>query len=173
MGAAVFLLKKSLNRENEEHPPYKTLRSQNPAHAHLPKSNKEPQPQTAQHSLPKTPVTLTKEQKDAKLAQLHECAITYEATSLPLIEPALYSEDPEIRTAALNAIIILGAREGGAILRKAANTARNSREAAELLAKAEYVELPSATSLGLITIGKKPNKQSDSLVRSNSPFQGK
>lgn len=71
-----------------------------------------------------------------------EYATSYEATSLPLIEPSLYSEDPKIRAAALNAVVVLGANEGGAVLRRAAAAAKDQKEALELLEKAEWVELP-------------------------------
>ena len=71
-----------------------------------------------------------------------EYATSYDATSLHLIEPSLYSEDPKIRAAALNAVVVLGANEGGAVLRKAADKTKDPKEAVKLLENADWLELP-------------------------------
>jgi len=85
---------------------------------------------------------VTEEQKFAQLDNLQEAAITYSPAAIPLIEPSLYSSDREIREAAADAMVALGETAGAAVLRKAAAKARDPREAAALLERAEYLELP-------------------------------
>jgi hypothetical protein len=92
--------------------------------------------------------------KEYQQSKLREYAITYDVSSLPLIEPYLYSSDPDIRADALNAVIVLGAQEGGRVLRQAAASIKDPKEAAEFLSKADYVELPSISSLNLRVIKK-------------------
>jgi len=104
------------------------------AHRQLPATAKRPP------FVPPPPQT----SKEIVLHTLGEAATTYEATSLPVIEPHLYSPDPEIRGAALNAVVILGDKAGAPLLRKAALSATNSAEAAELMDQAAYLELPPA-----------------------------
>ena len=106
--------------------------------------------------LTQTSTNLSPEQKELKVAQLLKYATSYDPTTLPLIEPSLYSTDSEVRGAALNAVVILGAQEGGVILRKAAAASKDPNEASELLAKADYLELPSLTALHLKIISEKP-----------------
>lgn len=94
------------------------------------------------------------DENDVILAQLHGYATTYDSSYLPLIEPFLYSQDPTIRDAALNAVIVLGSKEGGIIIRRAASSLQNQKEVADFLSKAEYVELPSISTLNLRLIKK-------------------
>lgn len=86
-------------------------------------------------------------QKSQILEELRAAAITYNREALPLIEPHLYSTDPEVRQAAVEAIILLGAKEGAPLLRKASASWDDRNEAAQLLEKADYLELPSGNLL--------------------------
>ena len=85
--------------------------------------------------------------KEKILSDLNRYACTYQASSLPQIEPYLYSKDKDLREAALNDIVILGDAAGAPILRKAADQSQDTAEAAELLNKANYLELPSGSLL--------------------------
>ena len=90
-------------------------------------------------------LTVSQEQKEAILSRLSQAACSYQATSLPLIEPYLYSADQSLRDAAVNAVMTLGDASGGAVLRKAASADTTPAEAADLLQKAAYLELPPAS----------------------------
>jgi len=85
--------------------------------------------------------------KEKILTDLNRAACTYDASSLPKIEPYLYSKDKDLREAALNNIVTLGDAAGAPILRKAAKQSEDPMETAELLSKANYLELPSGTLL--------------------------
>jgi hypothetical protein len=183
LAGAVFLLVDSIHRKDGYQHPSDVPKVEPPPKVLLQKNDRAPDvrrvsPASQTPLAPKPPLTnppiQNQEQKDAKIAQLLEYATSYEATSLPLIEPSLYSSDAEIRAAALDAVVVLGAREGGAILRKAATATQDPKEAAELLAKADYVELPSITSLNLKIIGKNPPTQKKPQAINNSTaIQGK
>jgi len=82
------------------------------------------------------------EQKFALFEALREASAIYSPEGIPLIEPSLYSSDREIREAAANALVVLGEGAGAAVLRQAAAKASDPGEAADLLKKAEYLELP-------------------------------
>lgn len=94
-------------------------------------------------------------QKEAICSRLIEYASSYEATSLPLIAPYLTSNDREIRDAAVNAIVVLGDASGGAILRNAAASIKDPREAAAMLDQADYVELPRVPIQAMPKLNKK------------------
>ena len=94
-----------------------------------------------------SPPEITPAEKEVVLADLNRAACTYEASSLPKIEPYLYSKDKELREAALNDIVILGDAAGAPLLRKAAEQSQDPNEAAELMNKANYLELPSGSLL--------------------------
>ena len=68
--------------------------------------------------------------------------MTYDAKSLPKIEPFLYSDEPAIREAALNAIVNLGDEAGAEILRRAARSMVDPKEELEALEKAAFLRLP-------------------------------
>ena len=80
--------------------------------------------------------------KDAILAAIQEAAITYDPTSLPAIAPHLGSQDPVVRAAAVDGIMLLGDAAGAPLLRRAADRSANAAESASLKAKAAYLELP-------------------------------
>jgi hypothetical protein len=90
------------------------------------------------------PVSQNSPAKDQIKGNLYELSITYDPSNLPKIEPFLYSEDSEIREAAIDAIVLLGHSEGASLLREAANKMLDPRFAVSLLDKAAFLELPSA-----------------------------
>jgi len=85
--------------------------------------------------------------KETVLSSIHSAAITYDPASLPQISPFLSSPDPEIRAAAIDGIMLLGDAAGSPLLRQAAAQTGNPAEAADLRAKADYLELPPAKLL--------------------------
>lgn len=78
------------------------------------------------------------------LARIEAAYTTYKPESLPLIEPYLDHQDAEIRAAAREAVVQLGATEGAELLRRAARKIRDPREAVEFLDAAAFLELPPA-----------------------------
>ena len=77
------------------------------------------------------------------LDSIQLASISYDPVELPRIQPYLTHSDPEVREAALNGIVVLGHAAGAPLLRNAASRITNPIEAAELLKKADYLELPS------------------------------
>ena len=82
--------------------------------------------------------------KETILSNLVQYSSSYQATALPLIAPYLSSSDPEIEEAAVNAIVVIGSPAGAPLLRQAAGAMKDPHDAAALLDKADYLELPSA-----------------------------
>ncbi len=80
------------------------------------------------------------------MRDLHEAAVTYDPAQLSVIRPYLTHSDPAIRAAAANAMVVLGDASAAPILRKAALSLGSTDEAKSLEKKAEYLELPPATS---------------------------
>jgi hypothetical protein len=93
---------------------------------------------------PTVGVTTQVEIQAAILEEIHEAAISYEASELPLIEKYLLHGDGVVREAAREGMITLGSPEAVPLLRKAAALAGDPREAVALLDAADYLELPSA-----------------------------
>jgi hypothetical protein len=81
----------------------------------------------------------------AILNTIEEASVTYDAKGLPLIEPYLLHQDPEVRLAAMNGMIVLGEAAAGPLLRKAAEKSTSPKEAVALSEAADFVELPSGT----------------------------
>jgi hypothetical protein len=81
------------------------------------------------------------------LELIHEASVTYDAAELPTIRPYLSHADPEIRKAAVDAMIVLGDSSAAVMLRDAASNAHTPQEAVDMLKAAEYLELPSATEI--------------------------
>ncbi len=94
------------------------------------------------------PVTLAVPQI---LEAIHEASISYDAKELPKIQPYLIHPDVEVRTAALEGVLTLGDAAGSPLLRQAASTLKDPREAVKYLDAADYLELPS----GSLLAGKK------------------
>lgn len=85
------------------------------------------------------------------LEAIHEASISYDAKELPKIQPHLIHPDPEVRAAALDGVLTLGDAAGVPLLRQAASTLKDPREAVKYLEAADYLELPS----GSLLAGKK------------------
>ncbi len=92
---------------------------------------------TAQHETPAAA-------KDAAIEKIQDAATTYDPAQLAVIRPYLTSADPELRAAAVDAMIVLGDATAGAMLRQAAATIGPGNEATAMMKAADYVELPSA-----------------------------
>ncbi len=76
---------------------------------------------------------------------IEAAAITYDAKSLPLIEPFLTDPDRLVRDAAVQGMIANGDASAASYLRAAAAKTKDPREAAAMLDAADYVELPPAS----------------------------
>lgn len=85
------------------------------------------------------------------LESIHEASISYDAKELPKIQPHLIHPDAEVRAAALEGVLVLGDAAGAPLLRQAASTLKDPREAVKFLEAADYLELPS----GSLLAGKK------------------
>lgn len=85
------------------------------------------------------------------LEAIQEASISYDAKELPKIQPHLIHPDAEVRAAALDGVLVLGDAAGAPLLRQAASTLKDPREAVKYLDAAEYLELPS----GSLLAGKK------------------
>lgn len=88
---------------------------------------------------------LKDEERFAILSTIEQASVTYDAKGLPLIEPYLLHQDPEVRLAAMNGMIVLGEAAAGPLLRKAAEKSTSPKEAVALSEAADFVELPSGT----------------------------
>ena len=100
--------------------------------------------QDPQATTPANP-KLTDQERIAILGKIEEASVTYDAKALPQIEPFLLHPDPEVRTAALNGMIVLGESGAAPLLRKAAEKAPTPQEAVAMTEAAGYLELPSGT----------------------------
>jgi len=107
------------------------------------------EPLSSQTEAPAPPVQpaekLSDEQRKVILGKIEEASVTYDPQGLPLIEPYLLHPDPEVRTAALNGMIILGESGAAPMLRTAAKNAPTPKEAVALTEAADYLELPSGS----------------------------
>ena len=88
---------------------------------------------------------LRDEERSAILNTIEQASVTYDAKALPLIEPYLLHQDPDVRLAAMNGMIVLGEAAAGPLLRKAAEKCTSPKEAVALSEAADFVELPSGT----------------------------
>lgn len=94
-------------------------------------------------------------EKDKIIDKVRDASTTYDAASLPIIEPYLYSPDPEVRGEAVNAIVNLGDKAGAALLRKYAEKESDLERKLEILKLADWLELPS----GKFRLSKKKNEK--------------
>jgi hypothetical protein len=78
------------------------------------------------------------------LEKIHDASVSYDPAELPVIRPYLLSSDPELRAAAVDAMIVLGDASAGPMLREAAKSLASEEEAKQMLKAADYVELPPA-----------------------------
>ena len=85
---------------------------------------------------------LEKSSRDAAIGKMQEASTSYDPAELPVIRPYLNSQDPELRAAAVDAMIVLGDASAGPMLREAAKTMDSPEEAKKMQQAADYVELP-------------------------------
>ncbi|HVJ47047.1 MAG TPA: HEAT repeat domain-containing protein [Luteolibacter sp.] len=118
-----------------------------------PVSHERPRPQTHEGAAKKEPgtekvpedaavVAKRAEEKKATLEAINDAATTYEAAQLPFINKYLYDRDPEVRKAAMEAMLVLGDAGAGKYLREAAQSAATEAERDALVKAADYSELP-------------------------------
>lgn len=84
----------------------------------------------------------TPETKDDIFIRINEAMTTYSEEGLPVLKPYLTHSDPEIRDAAVEAIVQLAVPTGAEVLRDAARKAATSEEQIRMLQGAEFLELP-------------------------------
>jgi hypothetical protein len=80
--------------------------------------------------------------RDWHLGRIHEAMVTYSEEGLPVLEPYLTNSDPEIRSAAIEAIKQLAVPVAAPVLRSAAKNASSPQEEIEMLEAADFLELP-------------------------------
>ena len=80
------------------------------------------------------------------IQQLQEVAVTYDPAQLPVIQPYLVDADPALRSAAVNAMMVMGETSAAPMLRNAAKLLASSDEAKMYERKAAYLELPPIAS---------------------------
>jgi hypothetical protein len=78
----------------------------------------------------------------AAIEKMQEASTTYDAAQLPVIQPYLVSPDPELRAAAVDAMIVLGDASAGAMIREAAKSMTSLDEVKKMENAADYAELP-------------------------------
>lgn len=87
--------------------------------------------------------------KEVILEKIHNTSVTYDPKELPKIVPYLNHDDPEVRRAAIDGMIVLGDSSAGNYLRAASKTARTPHEAVALEEAANYIELPPSKNFKL------------------------
>ena len=80
------------------------------------------------------------------IQQLQDAAVTYDPAQLSVIQPYLVDADPALRSAAVNAMMVMGETSAAAMLRNAAKLLASSDEAKMYERKAAFLELPPVTS---------------------------
>lgn len=103
---------------------------------------------------------------DAAMEKIHDAATTYDPAQLAVIRPYLVSADPELRAAAVDAMIVLGDASAGAMLREAAARMSTDEEAKAMMEAADYVELPPANLKELVK-RKRDGAQSEAPAGGN------
>ena len=83
----------------------------------------------------------------ALLEKIHDASVTYDPAQLPVIAEFLLHENPEVRKAAIDGMIVLGDSAAAPLLRQAALSAPTPPDAVALEEAAAYMELPSASLL--------------------------
>jgi hypothetical protein len=114
--------------------------------------NNTPSPKSLPDLPPSSP---TISEKNQIIDKVRDASTTYDAASLPIIEPYLYSPDPEVRGEAVNAIVNLGDKAGAALLRKYAEKESDLERKLEILKLADWLELPS----GKFRLSKKKTRK--------------
>ncbi len=78
----------------------------------------------------------------AELTRIEDLSVTYDAREVPALAAFLAHEATEVRAAAIDGLIRLGAKEAAEPLRAAAGKTKDPREAVAMLDAAVYLELP-------------------------------
>ena len=96
---------------------------------------------------------------------LHEASVSYDAAQLPVIEPYLRNADPEIRSAALDAMVVLGDKSAAGLIRNAAKSLSSAEEALKYEKTAAYLELPPANIKEIMKSRKKSRQEKEESGR--------
>jgi hypothetical protein len=78
----------------------------------------------------------------AELTRIEDLSVTYDAREVPALAAFLTHDSAEVRAAALDGLVRLGAKEAAEPLRAAAGKVKDPREAVAMLDAADYLELP-------------------------------
>ena len=78
----------------------------------------------------------------AELTRIDDLAVTYDAREVPGLAAYLTHESAEVRTAAVDGLVRLGAQEAAEPLRAAAAKSKDPHEAVAMLEAAAYLEIP-------------------------------
>ena len=107
--------------------------------------------------------------REVILEKMHFAATSYDAAELPVIRPYLESPDPELRAAAVDAMLLLGDSSAGWMLREAAKRLGSVEEQKVMNEAAEYIEMPPAN---LTKIGEMMKKREEERVEKKSTPSG-
>ena len=118
--------------------------------------------ESAQDSDPLNP-EIVAAAREAAIEKMDEASTSYDPAKLPVIQPFLESEDPLLRDAAVDAMVVLGDASAGPMLRAAAKKLDSDLEAQKMREAAEYIELPPA-NLKEISEMLKKNKRENSKM---------
>jgi hypothetical protein len=100
---------------------------------------------TAPGASPTAPADAPADEEFTRIAdEIEEAYTTYSPEALPKLAPYLTHPDPELRALAREAVVQVGHAEGAVLLRRAARSLRDPREAVALLEAADFLELPPA-----------------------------
>ena len=102
-------------------------------------------------------------EREAAIEKMDEASTSYDPAELPIIQPYLESSDPELREAAIDAMINLGDASAGPMLREAAQKLDSDIEAKKMMDAADYVELPSANFKEMSKMFKKRREEKKRL----------
>ena len=98
-------------------------------------------------------------EREAAIEKMDEASTSYDPAELPIIQPYLESSDPELREAAVDAMINLGDASAGPMLREAARKLDSDLEAEKMTDAADYVELPPANFKEISKMFKKRREE--------------
>jgi len=93
---------------------------------------------------PNPPPAELEKARDLAIEKMQEAATSYDPAELPVIRPYLESPDPELREAAVDAMMVLGDASAGPMLREAAKKLDSIEESYKMVKAAEFLELPPA-----------------------------
>lgn len=115
---------------------------------------------------PAVPGEVSVNDRAAAIEKMQEASTTYDPAELPVIRPYLVHPDPELRAAAVEAMIVLGDSSAGPMLRQAAKSLASEEEAKKMEQAADYIELPPAK---LKDVKERMRRQREANDPSKSP----